>query len=46
VTISSPADVRHAVVTLVPGKAVSIGWTDASNHRADGTITPTTGPPQ
>jgi S1-C subfamily serine protease len=46
VTISSPADVRHAVVTLVPGKAVSIGWTDASGTSHTGTITPTTGPPQ
>lgn len=45
-TISSPTDVRHAVVSLVPGKAVPIGWTDTSNTAQTGTITPTSGPPQ
>ena len=45
-TISSPADVRRVVLRLVPGKAVSIGWTDTSNITQTGTITPASGPPQ
>ena len=45
-TISTPADVRHAVLTLVPGKTVSIGWTDTNGAAETGTITPTVGPPQ
>jgi S1-C subfamily serine protease len=45
-TISSPADVRQAVLSLVPGKPVPIGWTDTSNTAQTGTITPTSGPPQ
>ena len=45
-TISSPADVRQAVLTLAPGKAVSIGWTDKTGTAQTGTITPTSGPPQ
>jgi S1-C subfamily serine protease len=44
--ISSPADVRQAVLSLVPGKAVPIGWTDANDTAQTGTITPTSGPPQ
>jgi S1-C subfamily serine protease len=44
--ISSTADVRKAVLSLAPGKAVSIGWTDASGTAQTGTITPTSGPPQ
>jgi len=44
--ISTPADVRHAVLTLVPGKTVSIGWTDTTGTAQTGTITPTVGPPQ
>ena len=44
--ISSPADVRRVVLTLVPGKAVSIGWTDTNNAVRTGTITPASGPPQ
>jgi S1-C subfamily serine protease len=45
-TISSSADVRRVVLSLVPGKAVSIGWTDTSGIAQTGTITPTSGPPQ
>jgi S1-C subfamily serine protease len=44
--ISSTADVRQAVLSLVPGKAVSIGWTDTSGTAQTGTITPASGPPQ
>ena len=46
VTISSSADVRQAVLSLVPGKAVPIGWTDTSGVAQTGTITPISGPPQ
>jgi S1-C subfamily serine protease len=46
VAISSIADVRKAVLSLVPGQAVSIGWTDTSGVAQTGTITPTSGPPQ
>ena len=45
-TISSSADVRHVVLSLVPGKAVSIGWADPSGTARTGTITPASGPPQ
>jgi S1-C subfamily serine protease len=44
--ISSRADVRRVVLSLVPGKAVPIGWKDASGAAHSGTITPTSGPPQ
>ena len=44
--ISSPADVRQAVLSLVPGKTVAIGWTDTTGTAQTGTITPTSGPPQ
>ncbi|HEX5173667.1 MAG TPA: trypsin-like peptidase domain-containing protein [Gaiellaceae bacterium] len=44
--ISSPADVRRAVVSLVPGKSVTIGWTDTKSIARTGTITPASGPPQ
>jgi S1-C subfamily serine protease len=46
VTISSSADVRHTVLTLVPGKAVAIGWKDTNGIAQTGTITPISGPPQ
>jgi S1-C subfamily serine protease len=46
VAISSSADVRKSVLTLVPGKAVGIEWTDASGTAQTGSITPTSGPPQ
>jgi S1-C subfamily serine protease len=46
VAISSIADVRKAVLSLVPGQAVPIGWTDTSGIPQTGTITPTSGPPQ
>jgi S1-C subfamily serine protease len=45
-TISSSADVRTAVLSLIPGTAVSIGWTDAQGVAQTGSITPTSGPPQ
>jgi S1-C subfamily serine protease len=45
-TISSTADVRQAVLSLVPGKAVPIGWTDTNGVAQTGTITPISGPPQ
>jgi S1-C subfamily serine protease len=44
--ISSMADMRKALLTLAPGTAVSIGWTDAHGVAQTGTITPTSGPPQ
>ena len=45
-TISSSADVRQTVLTLVPGKAVPIGWKDTNGIAHTGTITPISGPPQ
>jgi S1-C subfamily serine protease len=45
-TVSSSADVRKAVLGLVPGTAVPITWTDSSGAPQTGTITPTSGPPQ
>jgi S1-C subfamily serine protease len=45
-TISSSADVRDAVLMLVPGKAVPIGWKDTNGIAHTGTITPISGPPQ
>jgi S1-C subfamily serine protease len=45
-TISSSADVRRTVLGLIPGKTVSIGWTDTSGTARTGAITPTSGPPQ
>jgi S1-C subfamily serine protease len=45
-TISSPDDVRRVVLSLVPGKAVAIGWTDRKGIARTGTVTPTSGPPQ
>jgi S1-C subfamily serine protease len=45
-SISSESDVRQVVLTLVPGKAVSIDWTDSSGTPQTGTITPASGPPQ
>src|SRR6478752_5547234 len=45
-TISSSADVRQTVLTLVPGKAVAIGWKDTNGIAQTGTITPISGPPQ
>jgi len=46
VTISSRADVRKVVLSLVPGKAVPIGWTGTGGAAQTGTITPISGPPQ
>lgn len=45
-TIASVADLRKTVLTLAPGKAVSVGWTDRSGTAQTGSITPTSGPPQ
>jgi S1-C subfamily serine protease len=45
-TISSRADVRKIVLSLVPGKAVPIGWTQTGGTAQTGTITPVAGPPQ
>jgi S1-C subfamily serine protease len=45
-TISSSSDIRKVVLSLVPGTAVSIAWTDANGVAQAGTITPTSGPPQ
>ena len=44
--ISSVTDVRTTVLSLVPGKTVSIGWTDTSDTPHTSTITPISGPPQ
>ena len=44
--ISSSRDVRQAVLALIPGKSVSIGWTNTSGTAQTGTITPISGPPQ
>ncbi len=44
--ISSVADVRTTVLSLVPGKAVPIGWRDTGGMTQTGTITPVSGPPQ
>jgi S1-C subfamily serine protease len=45
-TIVSSATVRRVLLPLVPGKAVSIAWTDKAGNPQTGTITPTSGPPQ
>jgi S1-C subfamily serine protease len=44
--ISSGTDLRQVVLTLVPGKAVPIDWTNTSDVAETGTITPASGPPQ
>ena len=46
VPIDSRSDVRQTVLTLVPGEAVPIGWTDTNGVAQTGTITPISGPPQ
>jgi S1-C subfamily serine protease len=46
ITITSSADVRKEVLSLVPGQSVAIGWTDSSGTAQTGTITPASGPPQ
>jgi S1-C subfamily serine protease len=45
-TITSRADVRQTVLSLVPGNEVPIGWTDTNDIAQTGTITPISGPPQ
>ena len=44
--IASMSDVREAMLSLVVGTAVSIGWTDTNGVAQTGTITPASGPPQ
>lgn len=44
--ITSSVDVRTAVLSLTPGTAVAIGWTDTTGTAQTGTITPASGPPQ
>jgi S1-C subfamily serine protease len=44
--ISSVTELRQVVLTLVPGKAVPIGWTDTNDVAQTSTITPMSGPPQ
>ena len=44
--ISSSSDIRHVLLSLVPGTAVPIEWTDATHTAQTGSITPTSGPPQ
>jgi hypothetical protein len=39
-------DMRKALLTLTPGTAVSIGYTDANGVAQTGTITPASGPPE
>jgi S1-C subfamily serine protease len=46
VAISSKADVRQTVLSLVPGQTVPIGWTDKNGVAQTGDITPISGPPQ
>jgi S1-C subfamily serine protease len=46
VAISSRADVRRTVLSLVPGQTVPIGWTDSNGVAQSGDITPISGPPQ
>jgi S1-C subfamily serine protease len=45
-TVTSRADLRQVVLTLVPGKAVPIGWKNVNGVAKTGTITPISGPPQ
>jgi S1-C subfamily serine protease len=44
--ITSMDDMRKALLTLTPGTAVSIGYTDANGVAQTGTITPASGPPE
>jgi S1-C subfamily serine protease len=44
--ISTSMDIRKTLLSLVPGTAVAIEWTDANGVARAGTITPTSGPPQ
>ena len=45
-TITSGADVRTAVLSLTPGVAAPVSWTDTGGVAHTGTITPASGPPQ
>jgi len=45
-SISSGADVRKTVLSLTPGVAVPVDWTDSAGAAHTGTITPASGPPQ
>jgi S1-C subfamily serine protease len=44
--IAKSDDLRGAVLSLVPGTAVEIDWTDAAGVPATAQITPSSGPPQ
>jgi len=44
--VSTQADVRRVLLALVPGTAVSLGWTDTTGSAQAGTLTPASGPPQ
>jgi len=46
VAIGSSADLQKVVLTLVPGTAVPIEWTDGTGVAQTGEITPASGPPQ
>jgi S1-C subfamily serine protease len=43
--VSSRADVRQVLLSLVPATAVPIAWTDATGTAQTGTVTPSSGPP-
>jgi S1-C subfamily serine protease len=45
-SISTGSDVRKTVLTLTPGVAVPLNWTDSAGTAHSGTITPASGPPQ
>jgi S1-C subfamily serine protease len=45
-TIGTSDDLRGAVLSLVPGTAVEIDWTDPAGTPATVQITPSSGPPQ
>ncbi len=44
-TISSQADVRRVLLSLAPGAAVPIVWTDTAAGAHSGALTPASGPP-
>src|SRR5262245_21493160 len=44
--VTSPTSIQRIVLTLKPGRAVSIEWTDATGSERSGSVTPAAGPPQ
>ena len=46
VPITNASDLQTVVLTLKPGKTVSIQWQDGFGNTSSGTITPASGPPQ